>query len=186
MRITIIAAMGRNRVIGTEAGLPWRLPRELRQFRALTIGKPVVMGRTTFQHIGRPLPDRANIVLTRQQQYAPEGVHVAHSVDEALEAARREGRRLKADEVMVIGGEEVYRAFLPLADRMYLTVVDGEFEGTAVFPLEALRGSRWVESARRDFPADERNRYACTVWHLDRVTEGEGGPTNLPELLGVE
>lgn len=186
MRITIIAAMGRNRVIGTESGLPWHLPRELKQFRALTIGKPVIVGRTTFQHIGRPLPDRANIVLTRQTHYAPEGVQVARSVEQALDVARRDGRRLKADEVMVIGGEEVYRSFLPLADRMYLTVVDGEFEGTAVFPLEVLRGSRWAAAACQSFPANERNRHACTTWHLDRVREGEDDPTPLARLLGVE
>src|SRR5687768_7343851 len=102
MRVSIVAAMGRNRVIGTATGLPWHLPRELKQFRLLTTGKPVVMGRTTFDHVGRPLPNRANIVLTRQTGYAPEGVRVAHSADEAVEAARQEAERLGADEVMVI------------------------------------------------------------------------------------
>src|SRR5438067_564650 len=107
MRISIVVAMGRNRVIGTDAGLPWHLPRELKQFRALTTGKPIIMGRKTFEHIGRPLPERANIVLSHRHDFAATGVRVVHSVEEALDAAGEDAVRLGVDEVMVIGGEKV-------------------------------------------------------------------------------
>lgn len=182
MRISIIAAMARNRVIGTVSGLPWHLPRELKQFRALTIGRPIVMGRTTFEHIGRPLPHRANIVLTRQPGFTAEGVRVAHAAEAALEIAREEAAKLRADEVVVIGGAEVYRAFLPLADRLYLTVVEGAFQGNATFPLELLAGRDFAETARQSYPADERNPHAYTFWQLDR---GPAGEIPVAELLGV-
>lgn len=185
MRISIIAAMARNRVIGTEAGLPWHLPRELKQFRTLTTGKPIVMGRTTFAHIGRPLPQRTSIVLSRQPDFAADGVLVAHSVAEALEVARREAERLGVDEVMVIGGAEVYRAFAPLADRLYLTVVEGDFAGTATFPLDLLAESRWAEVARQSYPADEKNPHAYTVWQFDRLADVGEEDTPLSARIGV-
>ena len=102
MLVSLIVAMGRNRVIGTATGLPWHLPRDLKQFRAITTGKPIVMGRRTFEHIGRPLPDRPNIVLTHRRDFAPEGVVVAHSVEEAIVIARCEAQYLRVRVVVVI------------------------------------------------------------------------------------
>lgn len=180
MRTSIIAAMGRNHVIGTDAGLPWHLPRDLKRFRSTTSGKPVIMGRKTMDHIGHPLPNRTNIVLSRQPGYAPPGVLVARTVEEALAVGRTEAKKLGADEVMVIGGGEVYRAFLPFADRVYLTVVDGEFEGTATFPFADLRPMPFEVAYRDPQPADERNPHAHTFWLLDRVSDA---PPVGPELL---
>lgn len=182
MRITIVAALGRNRVIGTDAGLPWHLPRELKQFRALTTGKPIVLGRKTFDHIGRPLPDRANVVLTRRPDFAPAGVRVVHSADEALAAAREEAARLGADEVMVIGGEEVFRAFLPLADQLVLTVVGGEFAGSATFPVEEIERGTYTITGEQTYAADAKNPYPYTVWRLDRAADGTPGTALLPRL----
>ena len=185
MRITLVAAMGRNRVIGTESGLPWHLPRDLKQFRALTVGKPVVLGRKTLDHIGRPLPRRSNIVLTRQTDYASAGVRVAHTIDDALSIAREEAAALGADEVMVIGGGEVYRAFLPLAGRVYLTVVGGTFAGTATFPLDDLARHPFAATALHTHPADEKNAHALTLWQLDRVEPAAVPLTPLAVLLGA-
>ena len=170
MRIALIVAMGRNHVIGTETGLPWHLPRDLKQFRTLTTGKPIIMGRKTHEAIGRPLPSRTNIVLTRQADFVAEGVLVARTVDEALESASREAERLAADEAVVIGGGEIYRAFLPLTDRIYLTLVEGDFEGTATFPVAEFAAVRFVQSDSQHFPADARHAYAHTFVQLDRVS----------------
>ena len=128
MIITIIAAMAENRVIGKEGGMPWHLPDDLARFKAITMGHPVIMGRKTFASIGRPLPGRLNIVLTRREGFAPEGVAVARSLDEALALAGAVG------EVFICGGGEVYREALPLADRIHLTVVHRPFEGDTTFP----------------------------------------------------
>ncbi len=165
MRLALIAAMGRNHVIGTDTGLPWHLPRDLKHFRSLTLGKPIILGRTTFEHIGRPLPDRPNIVLTRRTDFAPDGVCVARSAAAALAAAAG------AEEAVVIGGGEVYRTFLPHADRLYLTVVDGEFAGTTTFPVDVLAALPLVVSSREHVPADAKNAHAVTFWQLDRAAD---------------
>lgn len=127
MRVSLIAAMDPGCVIGIENRLPWRLPADLRRFKELTMGHTLIMGRKTFESIGRPLPGRITIVVTRQKDYAPAGVVVAHSVDEAL--ARAEGR-----EVFIAGGEEIFRQTLDRADRLYLTRLQREFPGDAFFP----------------------------------------------------
>lgn len=142
MRISLIAAVANNNVIGNEGALPWHLPEDLKRFKRLTLGKPVVMGRLTHESIGRPLPGRQNIVLTRQPHYVAGGCEVVRSVEAALDAA--EG----ADEVMIIGGGEIYALFLPLAGRIYLTRVDTSVAGDAYFPeLEAVHW-REVEAER--------------------------------------
>lgn len=141
MTVTIIAAMAVNRVIGKEGGLPWHLPDDLARFRAITLGHPVIMGRKTFESIGRPLPGRLTIILTRRQGYAPEGVAVARSLDEALALAG------SADEVFICGGGELYREALPLADRIHLTVVHRPFEGDTTFPEIP---ADFVETAREE------------------------------------
>jgi dihydrofolate reductase len=128
MRLSLIVAMARNRVIGIDNRLPWRLPADLRRFKKLTLGHTLIMGRKTFESIGKPLPERTTIVVTRQQDYAPEGVLVAHSVDEALAMAQGE------EEVFVAGGEEIFRQTLDRADRLYVTELQRNFHGDTFFP----------------------------------------------------
>jgi dihydrofolate reductase len=188
MRIALIVAVSRNLVIGTETGLPWRLSSDLKRFRALTLGKPILMGRKTQEMIGRPLDGRPNVVLTRKRGHAsfPETgkdacpLFVVHSAAEALELCRQ---RPGADEVMVIGGGEVYREFLPLADRVYLTVVDAVVEGTATFPSELPAGAAWAVTHSERVPADERNQYPHTFHVLERTPAAEAPPVGLLELL---
>src|SRR5262249_51253833 len=146
MRVSAIAAVGEDLVIGTDSGLPWRLSADLRRFKRLTLGKPVILGRKTMELIGKPLVERVNVVLTRSQSFAMPGVHVAHAPEEGLRIA--EG--LGGDEVMVAGGGEVYRALLPQTTRLYLTVVHGHFAGTAFFP-EELPG-KWRITSTEHFP----------------------------------
>ena len=128
MIISIIAAIGKNRVIGTNNSLPWKLSADLKRFRGITSGKPVIMGRKTFESIGKPLPNRINIILTRDKSYRQEGCQTATSIEEAIQLCRN------ASEAMIIGGEQVFTMFLPLAKRMYLTLIDADFEGHAFFP----------------------------------------------------
>lgn len=128
-RVSVIAALAKNRVIGIENRLPWRLPEDLAHFKALTLGHPIVMGRKTFESLGRPLPGRTNIVITRNPDYRAEGVRVADSIPAALALCAG------ADEVFFIGGAELYAQAIPLADRLYLTEVDTEVAGDAWFPV---------------------------------------------------
>jgi dihydrofolate reductase len=128
--IALIAAVGRDRVIGSEGRLPWSIPEDLRRFRALTLGTPVIMGRRTFSSIGRPLDGRTNIVLTRRPDLTAAGIVVARSIEEALTTARGD----PGDPINVIGGAEVYEQFLPLADRLELTMVAAGPKGDAFFP----------------------------------------------------
>ena len=132
--IVIVAAIADNGVIGDDNRLIWRLKTDLRHFRALTLGRPVVMGRKTFQSIGKPLPGRETIVLTRDRDYRPEGVHVAHALDEAFAIAQRLGAAMGADSVTVAGGAEIYALVLPQADRLEFTLVHATPAGDAVFP----------------------------------------------------
>ena len=140
MLITIIAAMDRNRLIGDGNRLPWRLAADLRRFKALTMGKPVVMGRRTHESIGRALPGRRNIVLSRDPGYRAPGTEVAASLEQALQMCA------DADELMVIGGAELYRQALPLAGRMHLTLLDASFGGDTWFP--DYDPSEWRETLR--------------------------------------
>jgi len=159
MRISLVAAVASNGVIGQGNRLPWRLPADLRHFRALTIGKPVIMGRRTFESLGLPLPDRRNIVVTRQRlQFA--GCQVAGSPDEALRLAA------PAQEVMVIGGADLYAQYLPAAQRMYLTLVRQAFAGDRRFP--AYAATEWHEIAREDHAADAQNPHAFSFVTLER------------------
>ena len=134
VRLALIWAMSENRVIGKDNGLPWRLSADLRHFKATTLGKPVVMGRKTFESIGRPLPGRTNIVITRQAGYLPEGVTVVKDVASALDAGRAAAEANDVSEVMVIGGAEIYALMLEHAQRLYITEIHAAFEGDAFFP----------------------------------------------------
>lgn len=148
MLISMIAALSSNGVIGRDNKLPWHLPEDLKYFKKVTMGKSLLMGRKTYESIGRPLPGRTNIVLSRQQQFSAPGVIVVHSTEQALAEAGRTG----ATELMVIGGEDVYRTMLPLARRLYLTRVDTQVEGDAFFP--PLEPGRWLEVSRHDVAAN--------------------------------
>jgi dihydrofolate reductase len=162
MIISIIAAMDRNRLIGRDNQLPWRLPADLAHFKKTTMGKPVVMGRKTFESIGKPLPGRTNIVLTHSLDFAAEGVLAADSLESALEQAG------DVAEVMVIGGGAVYRQALPLAQRLYLTLVDEAFEGDAWFP--EIDPAQWREVERNSHGADERNPHNYSFVVLEKIT----------------
>jgi len=151
-RLSLVVAMARNRVIGRDGALPWRIPGDMRYFKRVTMGKPLVMGRKTFQSIGRPLPGRANIVVTRDTGFAADGVTVAHGVDAAVAIARDIARHDGVDEIMVVGGGEIYAAVLPAADRIYLTEVAVDVAGDALFP--AIARDAWRETTRTAHPAD--------------------------------
>lgn len=134
LTLSLIVAMARNRVIGRDNALPWHLPEDLKYFKAVTMGKPILMGRKTFESIGRPLPGRLNIVITRDPGWQHPGVAVASSLEHALEQAALEPDARAAGEVMVIGGEQIYRAAIEKADRLYITRVEAEVAGDAFFP----------------------------------------------------
>ena len=148
--ISLIAAMADNRVIGIDNRLPWKLPADMRWFRAQTMGKPIVMGRKTFESIGaKPLPGRTNVVITRDRGYAAQGCIVVHDIETALAAVP------DAAEIMIIGGASFYEQMLPRAQRMYLTLVHTEVEGDAWFP--EFSAGEWREVERSDCDADESN-----------------------------
>ncbi len=155
--VALIVAMAANRVIGRNNQLPWYLPNDLKYFRATTMGKPIIMGRKTYESIGKPLPGRTNIVLTTNEAFQAEGVKVVHSVDEALAVAEGVALIDGADEVMVIGGAEIYALFLAHSQRLYLTEVHAEVCGDAWFP--ELDWSQWQQQGREDFAAEEPNPY---------------------------
>ena len=161
MRIALIVAMAENRVIGRNNQLPWRIPADLRHFKALTLGKPVIMGRKTYESIGRPLPGRDNIVVTADSGYQAEGCQVVHSVEQALEAAG------SCEEAMIIGGANLYRQTLENADRLCLTLVKAEPEGDTWFPEIELQ--QWREIERQAHAADESNEYDYDFVVLERA-----------------
>jgi dihydrofolate reductase len=167
MIVSLIVAMDKTGLIGTAQGLPWRLSRDLKRFRSLTWGKPIVMGRTTLEHIGGPLPGRHNLVLTRQPRWQHAGCVAVPSLSEALRHAREFLDREGGDEVVVIGGGQVYREALPLCDRIYLTIVEGDFEGDTFFPREMMQSMSWRETVSESWAADEKNPYP----HCFRVLE---------------
>lgn len=161
MKLTLIVAVADNGVIGRQNELPWRLPEDLKRFKALTMGKPIVMGRKTFESIGKPLPGRTNIVVSRQAGLSLPGCVVVDSLAAALAAAGH------VDEVMIIGGGEIYRQALAQADCVQLTEVHAAIEGDARFP--ALDAQQWRQIAREDYPADERHAHAYSFVTLERV-----------------
>lgn len=157
--------MAEDRVIGAGGRLPWHLPADLRHFRALTLGKPIVMGRRTFESIGHPLPGRTNIVVTRDPEMRRAGISIAHGLEAALAMARPLG------EVMVIGGAAIYARALPLCKRIYVTEIHAKLSGDTWFP--DYDRDEWRECARTDHPPDPANRYSYSFVVLERVG---GGP----------
>ncbi|MFL0796194.1 MAG: dihydrofolate reductase [Cellvibrionaceae bacterium] len=146
--VALIVAMAKNRIIGKENTLPWRLPSDLKHFKAVTLGKPVIMGRKTFESIGRPLPGRENIVITRQKNWTSQGVSVETSLESAIVKACQAAQSSGAEELMVIGGAEIYAQALPLASRIYISEIQANVEGDAAFP--ELDEEVWREVSRVD------------------------------------
>jgi len=159
--VAMIAAIGANSVIGADGQIPWRLPTDFAHFKRTTLGKPLIMGRKTFESIGRPLPGRTNIVVTRQAGYAPEGVLVCHGLREALDHAQTVAATDGAGEVMIGGGAEIYREAMPLADRLYITHVAVSPEGDAKFP--PIDPATWEITARHDIARGAKDSADFTV-----------------------
>lgn len=162
MKISIISALAKNRVIGKKNALPWYLPADLKHFKETTMGKPIVMGFNTFKSIGeKPLPGRKNIVLTKDANYqVPESCLLATSIDEMLKICKDD------PEVMICGGASVYQQFLPVADRLYLTYIDHDFEGDIFFP--EFNANEWREVSREAHQPDEKNQYPYSFVILER------------------
>jgi dihydrofolate reductase len=158
--ISLIVAMAQNGVIGRDSSLPWRLPDDLKRFRAFTLNKPILMGRKTFESIGHPLPGRINLVLTRDRSWYAEGVIAVHSVEEALTQAG------SSDELVAIGGAEIYRLVLPFARRIYLTHVHADVPGNITFP--EFDSTQWADVEYSSQPADDEHAYPLTFVTLER------------------
>lgn len=164
-KLAIICAMSLNRVIGRNNQLPWHLPADLQFFKRTTLGKPIIMGRKTYESIGRPLPGRSNIVITRQQHLAYEGVHLATSLPMAIDKARQEAQAAGKSEFFVIGGADLYEQALPLAQALYLTQVQAHIDGDAYFP--AWDKSAWQLVSSERYAADDANPYAMEFQHYE-------------------
>lgn len=169
-KISLVVAMAENRVIGRENRLPWHLPQDLKHFKSITTGHPVIMGRKTFESIGRALPNRINIVITRKGDWSADGVIVCHDVEEALRLANREAEAIGVGELMVIGGANLYDQLLPRAYRLYLTLVHAEVEGDALFP--DFNRQQWNEVSRVEHSYDTGNPYNYSFIVLDRKNPG--------------
>ena len=159
-KLTLIAAMGKNRAIGLAGRMPWHLPAELQHFKQATMGKAIMMGRKTWQAIGRPLPGRQNIVVTRNPDFLAEGVDLASSLEDAV-------RISESDEVMVIGGGQLYALGLPLAERLILTLIDIEPEADTWFP--EWDEQQWSQTSEKHFPIDDKNKLAYRTIELTRI-----------------
>lgn len=160
-RLSLIVAMAKNRIIGANNRIPWHLPNELKLFKSLTMGHHIVMGRKTYESIGRLLPGRTTVIVTRQKDYRVEGAIVAHSVAEAIRACKDDA------EVFVIGGADLFRETLPIADRLYLTTVDAEPAGDVLMPK--FDASEWKETSAQAFGKDEKHAHDYRLAVLDRV-----------------
>jgi dihydrofolate reductase len=160
----MIAAMANNRVIGADNKMPWHLPADLAHFKRATLGKPVVMGRKTYESIGKALPGRLNIVVTQNNEYSLADATVVSSCEQAIEVAKQ----VANDEVMIIGGGTLYQHFLPLSDRLYLTQIDLSVKGDTYFP-DYNANAKWQMASQEHHSADPKNKYNYTFQRLDRA-----------------
>jgi dihydrofolate reductase len=168
IRISLIVAVARNGVIGLDGDLPWRLSSDLKAFRRLTMGKPIIMGRRTWATLrSKPLDGRDNIVVTRDLGFRADGAIIVHSLKDALAQARRLAQKRGTDEIMVIGGGEIYRSTLPHAHRLYWTEVDAEPEGDTVFP--DLAAGDWSQTSAEEIPQGPNDQYRARLKVFDRV-----------------
>ena len=159
--LVIVVAVAENGVIGKDNGLSWRIPSDMKRFRRVTMGKPMVMGRKTFQSIGRPLPGREIVVVTRDPGFSASGVHIAHSLDEAVAKADALAAGLGAEEIIVAGGADIYAALLPTAQRIDFTLVHADIEGDATFPRPDP--AEWREASREELAAQPGDDHAYAV-----------------------
>lgn len=159
--VSLILALSENRVIGKDNKLPWHLPDDFAYFKRTTLGHPIIMGRKSFESLGKPLPKRTNILVTRQNDYCPEGCVVAHSVEEAIKVAKAED-----EEIYVIGGAEIVKKAFPVVEVLLLTEVHAEVEGDTYFP--EYDKSEWEEKSREYHPADERHEFAFSFVRYER------------------
>lgn len=176
LHLSLVCALARNRAIGLNNRLPWHLPRDLAHFKAVTMGHPIIMGRKTFDSIGRPLPGRHNIVVSRQRGWSRKGVDVVNSLDAAITCATRAARDSGSQEIMLIGGASLYEQALPLARRLYLTEVYADVEGDAFFP--PVSPVEWLETHREEFSPDEKNTIACAFVTYERAPVFVPNPDN--------
>lgn len=158
--ISIIVAVAENNVIGKDNDLIWHLPRDLKHFKETTSGHFIIMGRKTFESNGRPLPNRTNVIITRDKNYKAEGCIVVHSLEDALKEAKEDS------EAFIIGGGVIYEMAMPLVDRIYLTKIHHTFEGDTYFP--EINMDEWKVTEERFFESDEKNKYPFTILILDR------------------
>mgnify|MGYP002713137608 CR=1 FL=1 len=167
MRLSLIVAMAENGVIGVNNNLPWHLPNDLKYFKAVTMGKPIIMGRKTYESIGRPLPGRTNIVISRHAEAEHEGCSTVATIEEALELAENITLIDGVAEAIVIGGAQIYALTLPLVERIYLTQVHAQVRGDTYFPKIDL--DEWQQVGREDFIAEGDNPYDYSFVVLDRI-----------------
>ncbi|UVC06724.1 dihydrofolate reductase [Rhizobium sp. TH2] len=168
--ISFVVAITENNVIGRDGGLPWRLSTDLKRFKALTLGKPVVMGRVCYDSIGKPLPGRPNIVITRNPDFKPEGVIVVHSLEDGMERARSEAEKLGVGEICVIGGGVIYREALKLATILHVTHIKATIEGDTFFP--EIDSAIWQAGEAEDVPAGEKDDFPTRFVTYRRKTAG--------------
>lgn len=165
--LSLIVAMSNNHVIGNDNMLPWHLPNDLQYFKQVTMGKPIIMGRKTFESIGRPLPGRRNIIISRQADYQPNNVDVVDSIEKAIELASNIALVDGHEEVMVIGGAQIYEQALPFADRLYITHVDAEINGDAFFP--EFNTDLYRISQKASYQSTQDNPYNYRFDVYDRI-----------------
>lgn len=166
MIISLLVAMARNRVIGRDNALPWHLPEDLQFFKRISMGKPILMGRNTYESIGKPLPGRDNIIITRNPDYEVDGAHVVNSVEDALALSAQLAAPDLDAEIMVIGGAQIFEQTLPIAHRIYLTQINADIEGDVYFP--EFPREQWIEVARENRPATEKNPWTWSFLILER------------------
>lgn len=167
VKVSLIVAAAENGTIGKDNDMPWRISSDLKYFKEVTMNKPVIMGRKTFQSIGKPLQGRANIVITRDTTFTHEGVITAHSIEMALVVARDMADVKKEKEIMIIGGAQIYALTLPIADRLYLTRIHAEIDGDAHFP--ELDEKEWLEYSREVHSAGDNDSHGHSFIVLDRI-----------------
>ena len=162
MKISLIVAMAANRAIGLDNKMPWHLSADLKKFKAITMGSPIVMGRKTYESIGRPLPGRSNIIISRNLDYQQAGCLVFNDIKAAIEASSKD-----AEEIFIIGGAELYKATLPHADNLYLTVINQDFDGDTFFPEIDFKA--WTEASREDISDDPSVNFSYSFLKLSKT-----------------